>query len=82
MTMLDRRTAKILFTTLCFVLVIGTIYCARQVILIFILAILFTHLLEPVVHFLQRHSLFFRDLRGPAVVETYLASVILIGWHR
>ncbi|WP_263358595.1 AI-2E family transporter [Acidicapsa ligni] len=80
MIMLDRRTASILFTSLCFVLVVGAIYCARQVILIFILAILFTHLLEPVVHFLQRHSLFFRDLRGPAVVETYLASVILIAF--
>jgi predicted PurR-regulated permease PerM len=80
MTMLDRRTVKILFTSLCFTLTIAALYFARQVILIFVLAILFTHLLEPVVHFLQRHSLFFRDLRGPAVVETYLASLILIGF--
>lgn len=79
MSMLDRRTAKILFTTLCFLLLLVAIYRARQVILIFILAILFTHLLEPVVQFLERHSLLFRDLRGPAVVEAYLASVILIG---
>ena len=79
MTILDRGTVKILFTTLCFILLLLAIYRARQIILIFILAILFTHLLEPVVHSLQRHSLLFRNLRGPAVVETYLAVVILVG---
>jgi predicted PurR-regulated permease PerM len=77
--MLDRRTAKILFTTLCFILSVVAIYRARQVIFVFILAILFTHLLDPIVQFLQRHSMLFRDLRGPAVIEVYLASVILIG---
>jgi len=43
-----------------------------------VFAILFTYLIDPVVKFLQRHSLFFRNLRGPAVVEVYLASVLLI----
>ena len=79
MTILDRSTAKILFTTLCFILSLIGIYRARQVIFIFILAILFTHLLEPLVQFLQRHFPLFRGLRGPAVVEVYLASVILVG---
>jgi predicted PurR-regulated permease PerM len=77
--MLHHSTAKILFTILCFILLVVGIYLARQVILVFILSILFTHLLEPVVQFLQRHSLLFRNLRGPAVVEVYLASVIVIG---
>jgi predicted PurR-regulated permease PerM len=48
------------------------------IILIFVLAILFTYLIDPLMKFLQRHSLFFRNLRGPAVVEVYLAFVILI----
>jgi predicted PurR-regulated permease PerM len=54
------------------------LYCARRVILIFVFSILFTYLLDPVVKFLQKHSLFFRNLRGPAVVEVYLALVLLI----
>ena len=44
----------------------------------FVFAILFTYLIDPVVKFLQRHSLFFRNLRGPAVVEVYLTFVLLI----
>jgi predicted PurR-regulated permease PerM len=31
------------------------------------------------VRFLQRHSLFFRNLRGPHVAEAYLALLILVG---
>ena len=52
--------------------------CQVWIILIFVLAILFTYLIDPLMKFLQRHSLFFRNLRGPAVVEVYLAFVILI----
>jgi predicted PurR-regulated permease PerM len=43
-----------------------------------VLAVFFAYLIDPVVKFLQRHSLFFRNLRGPAVVEVYLAFVVLI----
>jgi predicted PurR-regulated permease PerM len=35
-------------------------------------------LINPVVRFLQRHSLLFKNLRGPHVVEAYLAFVIVI----
>jgi predicted PurR-regulated permease PerM len=44
----------------------------------FVFAIFFTCLIDPVVKFLQRHSLFFRNLRGPAIVEVYLTFVLLI----
>src|SRR5271165_2742334 len=74
----ERRTADILLTILLFAAVCTAIYCARRVLLIFFFAILFAYLIDPVVKFLQRHSLFFKDLRGPAVVEVYLAFVILI----
>jgi predicted PurR-regulated permease PerM len=35
-------------------------------------------LINPVVRFLQRDSLFFKNLRGPHVLEAYLALLILI----
>lgn len=78
MTFLDRRTVNVLLTTLFLTVVIAVIDCSRRVILVFILAILVAYLLDPAVRFLQRHSLFFKDLREPAVVEVYLAFLILI----
>lgn len=77
MPILNRRTADILLTTLVFGLVCAAIYTARHVILIFVLAVFFAYFINPPVKFLQRHSLFFKNLRGPAVVEVYLAFVIL-----
>jgi predicted PurR-regulated permease PerM len=74
----DRRTANILLTILLFAGVCALIYSARRILLIFIFAILFAYLIDPVVKFLQRRSLFFRNLRGPAVLEVYLAFIILI----
>src|SRR5260221_2473337 len=74
----DRRTSDILLTILLFAAVCAVVYGARRIILIFVLAVLFAYLIDPVVKFLQRHSLFFRNLRGPAVVEVYLAIVLLI----
>lgn len=74
----DRRTVDILLTTALLTAVGVAVYCARRVILMCVFAILFTYLIDPVVKFLQRHSLFFRNLRGPAVVEVYLTFVLLI----
>lgn len=77
MKFLDRRALHILGTVLVFALVLGTIYIARTIIIIFAFSILFAYLINPVVRFLQRHSLFFKDLRGPHIVEVYLAFLIL-----
>jgi predicted PurR-regulated permease PerM len=74
----QRRTLDILLTALLFCVVCAAVYSARRIILVFIFAIFFAYLIDPVVKFLQRHSLFFKNLRGPAVVEVYLAFVILI----
>lgn len=74
----ERRTVDILLTTALLTAAGGAVYCARRVILVFVFAILFTYLIDPVVKFLQRHSLFFRNLRRAAVVEVYLAFVLLI----
>jgi predicted PurR-regulated permease PerM len=73
----DRRTTSILLTILLFALVLAIVYVARSVIIIFAFSILFAYLINPIVRFLQRHSLFFKDLRGPHVLEAYLAIVVL-----
>ena len=77
MGFLDRRALKILVTILVFAVGLLTIYVARAIIIIFVFSILFAYLINPVVRFLQRHSQFFKDLRGPHIVEAYLAFLIL-----
>ena len=76
--MFDPRTARVLFTILVFALVLAIVYVARAVIIVFVFAILLAYLIDPVVRFLQRHSLFFKNLRGPHILEAYLGFLILI----
>src|ERR1700739_426842 len=78
MSMLDRQTAKVLMTILVFALAIAIVYVARAVFIVFVFAILFAYLIDPIVRFLQRHSLFFKNLRGPHILEAYLGLLILI----
>jgi predicted PurR-regulated permease PerM len=75
----DRRTLNVLLTTLLFAVVLAIVYVARAVIVIFAFSILFAYLINPMVRFLQCHSLFFKNLRGPHVAEAYLALLIVIG---
>src|ERR1700688_4767644 len=72
----DRRTASALLTILLFAIVLVVVYVARAVIVIFAFSILFAYLINPIVRFLQRHSLFFKNLRGPHVLEAYLALMV------
>jgi predicted PurR-regulated permease PerM len=53
----DRRTWNVLLTALLFGLALGIVY-ARAVIVIFAFSILFAYLINPIVGFLQSHSLF------------------------
>src|SRR5258707_7811023 len=73
----DRRTASALLTILLFAIVLAVVYVARTVIVIFAFSILFAYLINPIVRFLQRYSLFFKNLRGPHVLEAYLALIVL-----
>jgi predicted PurR-regulated permease PerM len=73
----DRRTASVLLTILLFAIVLGVVYVASSVIVIFAFSILFAYLINPIVRFLQRHSLFFKNLRGPHVLEAYLVLIVL-----
>src|SRR5260370_25271295 len=74
----DRKTASVLLTILLFAGVLAIVYVARGVIVVFAFSILFAYLIDPIVRFLQRHSLFFKNLRGPHVLEAYLALLILM----
>src|SRR5262249_15803783 len=75
----DRRTLNILLTTLLFAVALAIAYVARTVIVIFAFSILFAYLINPMVRFLQKYSLLFKNLRGPHVAEAYLALLILLG---
>lgn len=77
MELIDPRTAKSLFTVLLFALAVAIIYVARAVLVLFAFAILLAYLINPVVRFLQRHSLFFKNLKGPHVAEAYLVFLVL-----
>jgi predicted PurR-regulated permease PerM len=74
----DRRTLNVLLTILLFAAVIAILYVARGVIITFVFAILLAYLIDPLVRFLQSHSLFFRNLRGPHVLEAYLAFLLCL----
>jgi predicted PurR-regulated permease PerM len=73
----DRRTASVLLTILLFALALAIVYVARTVIIIFAFSILFAYLINPIVRLLQRHSLIFRNLRGPHVLEAYLVIIVV-----
>src|SRR5215469_14003870 len=75
----DRRALNVLLTTLLFAVVLAIVYVARAVIVIFAFSILFAYLINPIVKFLQSHSLFFKNLRGPHVAEAYLVLLVLLG---
>ena len=74
----DRRTMSVLLTTLLFGVALAIVYIARAVIVIFAFSILFAYLINPIVGFLQRHSLLWKNLRGPHVAEAYLALLLFI----
>ena len=78
MEFFDRRAAKILLTILAFAVGLALVYVARAVLIVFAFSILFAYLIDPIVRFLQRHSLFFKNLRGPHVLEVYLAFLATI----
>jgi predicted PurR-regulated permease PerM len=76
----DRRTLDILLTIVLFAVVLATVYVARGVLIVFAFAILLAYLIDPVVRFLQSHALFFKNLRGPHVVEAYLAFLLCLAF--
>jgi len=78
MAFLDRKTVNVLLTILLFASVLGIVYMARSVLAIFCLSILFAYLIDPVVSFLDRHSLLRRKARGVHIAEAYIGVLILV----
>jgi predicted PurR-regulated permease PerM len=78
MKLLDRRTLSVLVTIIAVATVLAIIYLARAVIVLFAFSILFAYLINPHVKFLQRHSLVFKNLKGPHILQVYLVFLILL----
>jgi predicted PurR-regulated permease PerM len=74
----DRRTLNVLLTVLLVAGVCALAFYARRIILLFVCAIFFAYLIDPLVGFLEKHSLLFRNMRGSAVLEVYLAFILVI----
>jgi len=71
MGLLDIRSVRVLFTTLCFVLCLALIYLARQTLMVFLFAIFFAYVLAAPVAYLQRR---YKGSHGriKAVVTVYV----------
>jgi predicted PurR-regulated permease PerM len=78
MKLLDRRTLSVLLTVIVVAVVLSIVYLARAVIVIFAFSILFAYLINPHVKFLQKHSLWFKSLKGPHIFQVYLVFVVLL----
>ena len=78
MSFFDRRTASVLSTILLFAGALAILYIARAVVVIFAFSILFAYLIDPLVRFIQTHSLLFRNLRGPHIAEAYVVLVVAV----
>ena len=74
MNPLDQRTARVLVTILLFAAVLGFIYLARKPLIIFLFAILFAYLLEPIIVRVQPCV---RNSRGLAILIVYVIGLAL-----
>jgi predicted PurR-regulated permease PerM len=68
----DERTASLLITVLLFAAVGAFIYGARRILIVFLLAIFFAYLLEPLVSRLEMWTAVSRGSRALAILEVYV----------
>ena len=78
MSFFDRRTACVLSTIVLFALVAGFIYGARRILIVFLFAVLFAYLLEPLVSLVQRRSRISRGSRSLAILQVYVILLLII----
>jgi predicted PurR-regulated permease PerM len=76
----DRKTVDVLLTMLLFVVVLGVIYLARAVLIVFCFSILFAYLIDPLVGFLDRYSFLHRKTRGIHITEAYLGILLVFAF--
>jgi len=72
---IDRRALSVAWTLFLFALALIVLYASGRVILVFAVALLFSHLLSPVVNFIESRHLF----RLPRVASLLIVYVTLIG---
>jgi len=75
MSLLDRTTLRILFTILATAALLAFVWLARKPLLVFLFAMLFAYLLEPLVAQLQR---WLHCSRGIAITVTYVAMLAVL----
>ena len=78
MTFLDTRTVSVLSTIVLFSLIAGFIYGARRILIVFLFAVLFAYLLEPLVSLVQHRSKLSRGSRSLAILQVYLILLLII----
>src|SRR5258706_6074825 len=72
---IDRRTLNVAWTLFAFVLILAAIYAMRRTLVIFTLALFFSHLLGPIVRFAQR----FVPRRASPTIALGVVYVLLVG---
>jgi predicted PurR-regulated permease PerM len=74
---IDRRALKIVWTVFLFALITVTVYQVRRTLMIFVLALFFSHLLAPIVAFFER-TVHARIPRVAILVLVYAAMLAVI----
>ncbi|HYA17985.1 MAG TPA: AI-2E family transporter [Bryobacteraceae bacterium] len=74
---LDSRAARAAWTAILIVLGLLTLYRVRQTLLVFVIALLFAHLLQPLMDLISRR--FPSRTRTPALAVTFLLVLALVG---
>jgi len=75
MSLFDRRTARVLFTILVVAAVLGSVWLARKPIIVFIFAMLFAYLLEPLIQWVQPRV---RNSRALAILVVFVMGAIVL----
>ncbi|HEY7353279.1 MAG TPA: AI-2E family transporter [Terriglobales bacterium] len=74
MALVDGRTARVLFTVLLFVGILGFFYVAHQTLIAFLFAVFFAYLVDPAVSKIQLWT----KRRGAAIAIIYALIVVLL----
>jgi predicted PurR-regulated permease PerM len=79
MSLFDKNTFRILFTILSTASLLALVWLARKPLLVFLFAMLFAYLLEPLIALLQKRAHISRRIAIAAVYITLLAALLIVG---
>src|SRR5262245_51599822 len=75
MPLIDRRTLRVLITISLFVGALGVLYFGRRTFIVFLFAMFFAYLIEPIVDRAQKN---FRGSRGAAIAFVYAVMILAL----